>query len=502
MRGLNRFAASPRRPIAAALSTFSGGGGDGGGGGRGRGRGAGFPPTPSPQTRVPGQPDGEDSLSSSFGHGRGHPPFPSPPGLPPLTPSAPSIKPSFSPGHGRGRGSHPPSSPGLDHSQPKQPIFFRRPGSDSPPADSGESAALPRSLPPPILSGSGRGKPIRSAESDPRPVEVNRHLPNRTQPTDRSPPSSPTQRKLGSEEALKKAMEVLSRGGPSGAGGRGRGGRGMAGRGRGRGRGDRFGGGRGRRDSDEGFDLYVGDDADGEKLEKMLGESKMKLLTEGFEEIGLRVLPSPMDEAYLDALHTNNLIEYEPEYIMEFDRNPDIDEKPPMTLEEALAVSKPFLMAYTGMKSQEEWEHFIGLLSPHTSSGEHSVGGQLGMVCENLDRSVTSYRAVIAPTVEALAETKTGSRARDQNQARRWNQARLEEAIEDLRERLPHLKELVDRYSGPDRVTAKQQQEELERVAKTLPENIPASVKRFTDRAVISLQVCAVFFFLSVCYGC
>ncbi|KAK8942305.1 hypothetical protein KSP40_PGU021769 [Platanthera guangdongensis] len=62
------------------------------------------------------------------------------------------------------------------------------------------------------------------------------------------------------------------------------------------------------------------------------------------------------------------------------------------------------------------------------------------------------------------------------------------EAIEDLRERLPHLKELVDRYSGPDRVTAKQQQEELERVAKTLPENIPASVKRFTDRAVISLQ--------------
>lgn len=212
---------------------------------------------------------------------------------------------------------------------------------------------------------------------------------------------------------MKKAMEVLSRGGPGGAGGRGRGGRGMRGRGRGRGR-----DGRGRGDSDDAFDLYVGDNADGEKLEKMLGEEKTKMLIEGFEEIGLRVLPSPMEEAYLDALHTNNLIEYEPEYIMEFDRNPDIDEKPPMTLEEVLAVSKPFLMAYTGMKSQEEWE----------------------------------------------------------------------EAIEDLRERLPYLKELVDRYSGPDTVTAKQQQEELERVAKTLPENIPASVRRFTDRAVLSLQ--------------
>lgn len=55
--------------------------------------------------------------------------------------------------------------------------------------------------------------------------------------------------------------------------------------------------------------------------------------------------------------------------------------------------------------------------------------------------------------------------------------------------RVPLLKEIVDYYSGPDRVTAKQQQEELERVAKIVPESAPASVKRFTDRAVLSLQV-------------
>lgn len=56
-------------------------------------------------------------------------------------------------------------------------------------------------------------------------------------------------------------------------------------------------------------------------------------------------------------------------------------------------------------------------------------------------------------------------------------------------ERVPLLKELVDEYSGPDRVTAKQQQEELERVAKTVPKSAPASVKRFANRAVLSLQV-------------
>lgn len=61
--------------------------------------------------------------------------------------------------------------------------------------------------------------------------------------------------------------------------------------------------------------------------------------------------------------------------------------------------------------------------------------------------------------------------------------------MKETMERVPLLKEIVDHYSGPDRVTAKKQQEELERVAKTLPANVPDSVKRFTDRAVLSLQV-------------
>lgn len=50
-------------------------------------------------------------------------------------------------------------------------------------------------------------------------------------------------------------------------------------------------------------------------------------------------------------------IEFEPEYLMEeFGTNPDIDEKPPIPLRDALEKMKPFLMAYEGIQSQEEWE--------------------------------------------------------------------------------------------------------------------------------------------------
>lgn len=45
---------------------------------------------------------------------------------------------------------------------------------------------------------------------------------------------------------------------------------------------------------------------------------------------------------------------------MEFDSNPDIDEKEPIPLRDALEKMKPFLMNYEGIQSQEEWEvHFI-----------------------------------------------------------------------------------------------------------------------------------------------
>lgn len=63
------------------------------------------------------------------------------------------------------------------------------------------------------------------------------------------------------------------------------------------------------------------------------------------------------------------------------------------------------------------------------------------------------------------------------------------EIVEETMQSVPLMKEIVDAYSGPDRVTAKEQQGELERVAKTLPQSAPNSVKQFTNRAVLSLQV-------------
>ena len=40
----------------------------------------------------------------------------------------------------------------------------------------------------------------------------------------------------------------------------------------------------------------------------------------------------------------------------DFESNPDIDEKPPIPLRDALEKVKPFLIAYEGIRSQEEWE--------------------------------------------------------------------------------------------------------------------------------------------------
>jgi len=48
--------------------------------------------------------------------------------------------------------------------------------------------------------------------------------------------------------------------------------------------------------------------------------------------------------------------------------------------------------------------------------------------------------------------------------------------------RAPHMKLLIDMYREPDVVTAKQQEEELQRGSSTFPESIPSSVKWFTDK--------------------
>lgn len=313
---------------------------------------------------------------------------------------------------------------------PKKPIFFRK--EDVPESISTaqlqdltrrpNETGLPESISS-VLSGAGRGKPAKKPVSDEKIEEENRHI---RASRGKATSSSRGQPKPINEEAVKKAMGVLSRGSQGGfrgrGGVRGRGGRGVRGGFRGRGLQRGEGRGRGRYDDaedDTESSLFLGNNADGEKFSKRVGPENMDILVEAFEEMSGRVLPSPLDDAYLDAFDTNCAIEFEPEYLMgEFGTNPDIDEKPPIPLRDALEKMKPFLMEYEGIGSQEEWE----------------------------------------------------------------------EIMEETMEKVPLLKEIVDHYSGPDGVTAKKQQEELERVSKTLPDTCPSSVKRFADRAVLSLQ--------------
>ncbi|EER90177.2 hypothetical protein BDA96_10G284700 [Sorghum bicolor] len=112
-----------------------------------------------------------------------------------------------------------------------------------------------------------------------------------------------------------------------------------------------------------------------------------------------------MHTSGLVSCHTINMIEFEPEYHVNFG-NPDIDEKPP-----------------------------------------NVIGGD-------------------ASECEALHSCF-------QNQ---------EGFVIHLMARAPHMKLLIDMYREPDVVTAKQQEEELQRGSSTFPESIPSSVKWFTDK--------------------
>ncbi|XP_042039878.1 translation initiation factor IF-2-like [Salvia splendens] len=432
----------PYRPsITAALSTSSGGGG------RGRGAPSHFQFTVDTPPEDESKNSNRDGASPPpHGHGRGR-------GIPPSFSSF--VNNESNPaafGRGRGIGFVSPNSfsPRGEESaiqSPQQPnpkmSFLSKyeeaeldsAGSEAPPAP---IKSVPSSIFN-VLAGAGRGKPGTPPASQPeKPKAVTQQPLPSEQRRSSNEGAAPVQ--LSEEEKVKKAMGIFSKGHVGGGGtgpevraerwGGGRGsGRGGGGRGRGRGmargRGGRGGyGGRGSRD-DRYEDAetepaeFLGDPAAEEKVAKRLGPEVMSKLSEEFEEMSSRVLPSPMDEALLEAYETNLMIECESEYFMEeFGTSPDIDEKAPIPLRDALEKMKPFLMAYEGIQGQEEWE----------------------------------------------------------------------EIMEETMKRVPLMKSIVDHYAGPDRVTAKQQLGELERVAETLPAGTPASVKRFTDRAVLSLQ--------------
>jgi hypothetical protein len=48
--------------------------------------------------------------------------------------------------------------------------------------------------------------------------------------------------------------------------------------------------------------------ADGDWLEQRLGEDKVKILEHAFMEAADNALPHPMEDAYLEACHANNMV--------------------------------------------------------------------------------------------------------------------------------------------------------------------------------------------------
>lgn len=59
------------------------------------------------------------------------------------------------------------------------------------------------------------------------------------------------------------------------------------------------------KEDEEGTELYLGNEADGERLAERLGPEIMSKLAEGFEEAGDRVLPPTIEQMHMEALDMN-----------------------------------------------------------------------------------------------------------------------------------------------------------------------------------------------------
>ena len=206
-----------------------------------------------------------------------------------------------------------PADAASDNVTRRQPVFTR--SEDVRPVEpidlSGDSESDNRFVMtmPKVLPGGGRGKPLEEADRE-APV-VNRHIRVRQTPADAASDNVTRRQPMnrfvrddgdGSGRGRGRGRDVYARG----RGGRGRGGRG--GRGDGRGGFKRYGDDRtshqdiARSNADG---LYLGDNAYGENLAKKLRPAMMDQITEAFEEIIERVLPSPLQDEYVEAMDIN-----------------------------------------------------------------------------------------------------------------------------------------------------------------------------------------------------
>ncbi|KAA0062949.1 hypothetical protein IC582_016776 [Cucumis melo] len=418
-----------------------------GGHGRGRGRGA-FPsgpfdftpPVPSQEHPNASKQEPIDSRPTpGLGHGRGIP-TPSSPIRPSFSSFSPSVRPSSV---GRGRGDASPSirSPPEPDSEPKKPVFFSRNNA----GDSAASTSLgglhrvsgERNLPDSLhsgFSGVGRGKPMKQPVPEDQPKQENRHLRPRQEGDGRGAGGRGRARgvepRIGRGEPWRNTNRMASRGGPDGEVGGGRGSSGYRGRGV---RGPFRRGPRGSFRTGERWDRRSGQDKeDGYAAGLYLGNN------EDGERLAKKVGPEIMNQLVEGFEEMSGRVL-------------------PSPLEDRLL---------DGMDI-----NFMIECEPEYLMGDFESNPDID---ENPPISLRDAFEKMKPFLMAYENIQSHEE---------W-----EEIVEETMQSVPLMKEIVDAYSGPDRVTAKEQQGELERVAKTLPQSAPNSVKQFTNRAVLSLQ--------------
>ncbi|GAB2279468.1 hypothetical protein Dimus_014108 [Dionaea muscipula] len=108
-----------------------------------------------------------------------------------------------------------------------------------------------------------------------------------------------------------------------------------------------------RASDDYGWWFGPDDDAKAEKFEQKVWPEIRSKFTEVLDEVERKMFPCKK-EIYLDSLDINLKIEFDPEYYLDFENDPDRDDD--NDGDDASEQMKPFLMSYEGIQNQQEWE--------------------------------------------------------------------------------------------------------------------------------------------------
>jgi hypothetical protein len=68
----------------------------------------------------------------------------------------------------------------------------------------------------------------------------------------------------------------------------------------------------------------------------------------------------------------------------------------------------------------------------------------------------------------------------------------MQRMVDGVLQNQSYFEEVVEQYSGPGRYTAKQENEDLEEIASTLPSDVGPAAQAFVQRSLTTLKVSAI----------